>query len=472
MAKHGESSIFDTRSLNDIYEEVRQVYLSDGRSWIVGYSGGKDSTAALQLVWHAISELPREKRTKPIYVISSDTLVETPIIVDYVHETLHRIIRAAREQGMPFQAQMVRPLVSETFWVNLVGRGYPAPQQKFRWCTDRMKIRPADRFILDKVSQYGEVILVLGVRVSESMTREQVMRLHRIKGSLLSRHTRFSGAYVYTPIKEFSLDDVWGYLLQVPSPWGGNNRNLLALYQSATAGECPLVVDQHTPSCGGTRFGCWVCTVVSQERSIQALIDSGEEWMEPLVGIRKQLAATQDPSVKHLYREYKRRTGTVDLNRNRTGIVPGPYKLEFCKEILRMVLKAQVQVRKNGRDQNLALISPEELYRIRRIWRTERGDWEDSVPKIYCEATGRDLPWVNDDIGCLGGTELEMLEQLCEERGIPSMLVVKLITAELGAQGMTRRSSIYPKIEKILREEWRSKEEILRNLHVHQPGGS
>jgi NH3-dependent NAD+ synthetase len=54
-------SIFDKKSLSDIYEEIRKVYLSDNRPWIIGFSGGKDSTCLVQLVWNALSELPKEK---------------------------------------------------------------------------------------------------------------------------------------------------------------------------------------------------------------------------------------------------------------------------------------------------------------------------------------------------------------------------------------------------------------------------
>lgn len=460
-----ETSIFDTRNLSDIYEEIQRVYLSDKRPWIVGFSGGKDSTTALQLIWYALSQLPPEKRNKPVHVIASDTLVETPVIVDHIDTTLGRINETARARGMPFRSEKVQPLTSETFWVNIIGKGYPAPQQKFRWCTDRMKIAPADRFIREKVSHHGEVIVVLGVRKSESMTRAQVMSFHQVKGSLLSRHSRFSGAFVYTPIKDFSLDDVWSYLLQTPCPWGNNNRDLVALYRTANAGECPLVVDDTTPSCGNSRFGCWVCTVVAQDKTMEALIDSGEEWMESLLEVRNFLASTQDPSVKHIYREYKRRRGTVDFKSDGSGIiVRGPYKLEFCKEILRRVLHAQIQVRKNGPDVNMTLISPDEIYEIRRIWRTERGDWEDSVPSIYREVTGEERPWIRDDIGPFGPLEAALLERICSDKGVPPMLVVKLISAELSAQGMSRRSSVYPKIDSILREEWRSEDEIVKQI--------
>ena len=444
-------------------KEIQDIYLADERPWVIGYSGGKDSTTAMQLTWEAIEELPSEKRTKPVYVISSDTLVETPVIVDFINQTLQSVRETASQKKMPFQAQKVRPILKQTFWVNLIGRGYPAPQQTFRWCTDRLKIHPSNRFIVNKISKYGEVILVLGVRSSESMTRAQVMSLYQIRGSQLSRHSKFARAYVYTPIKDWTLDDVWDYLLMNESPWGNNNRDLVKLYRKAT-GECPLVVDDTTPSCGNSRFGCWVCTVVAAEKSVTALIDSGEQWMKPLLELRDLLASTQDPSVKRLYREYKRRQGMVSFKSDESGIISrGPYKLEFCKEILRRVLKTQIQVRSEGPDPDMQLILPQELHEIRRIWRMERGDWQDSVPKIYRETTGDELDWVQDDLGTFSAKEGDLLDEICSKHHVPQRLVTKLLDAELQTQGMRRRSSIYNRIEQVLREEWRTEEEVLRD---------
>lgn len=460
-SKH-DSSVFEHRTLKDLHEEIKNVYLSDERPWVIGYSGGKDSTTALQLVWYALSELPVEKRKKNVHVISTDTLVETPVIVDYINTTLKLIDKAANEQSLPFQTHKLQPIINETFWVNLIGRGYPAPQKTFRWCTERMKIRPADRFITETVSQHGEVILVLGIRKNESMTRDQVMSLYEIKGSALSRHSTLPGAYVYTPVKDFTINDIWTYLLQNKSPWGNNNRDLVALYQNAQ-GECPLVVDDTTPSCGNSRFGCWVCTVVDRDRTMESLIDSGEEWMEPLLELRDFLASTQDPEKKHLIRELKRRMGYVSFKSDGSGkITRGPYKLEFCKEILRRLLQTEMLVRKEGPDPNLSLILPDELHAIRRVWRTERGDWEDSVPQIYREVTRKELEWSHDDIGTFGTHEGEILDELASKYDIPSRLVTKLIDAELQSQGMSKRSSVFGKIEKVLSEEWRTEEEILK----------
>lgn len=463
-------SVFEYTTLKNIHKEIRQVYLDDDRPWIIGYSGGKDSTTALQIVWYALSELPAEKRKKTVHVISTDTLVETPVIVDYINTTLKLIDKAAQAQNMPFITHKLQPLIDDSFWVNLIGRGYPAPQKTFRWCTDRMKINPADRFITEVASKHGEVILVLGIRKSESMTRAQVMSLYQIKGSPLSKHSTLPGAYVYAPIQDFTINDVWSYLLQNKSPWGNNNRDLVALYQKAQ-GECPLVVDDTTPSCGNSRFGCWVCTVVDRDRTMESLADK-EKWMEYLLEMRDFLASTQDPAKKHEIRELKRRMGFVSFRSEKSSalkgnkepeITRGPYKLEFCKEILRRLLKTQMIVRKEGPDTNISLILPDELHAIRKIWRTERGDWEDSVPKIYHEVTGEQLNLVHDDIGTFGPAEAKILEELAQKYNMPSGLVTKLIDVELQSQGMSKRSSVFGKLDKVLSEEWRTDEqEILR----------
>lgn len=451
--------------LKALYEEIRELYLADERPWIIGYSGGKDSTTALQAIWYAIAELPREKRDKKVFVISSDTLVETPVIVDYINETLNKINKAAKEQGMPFQAEKVVPLIEDSFWTNLIGRGYPAPSKAFRWCTERMKIDPANRFILERVAEYGEVIMVLGVRSDESATRAQVMSLHKIIGNRLKRHSTLPRAYVYTPIENFTTNDVWTYLLQWPSPWGNNNRDLVALYKNSQSGECPLVIDTTTPSCGNSRFGCWVCTVVTQDKAMESMIDNGEYWMEPLLELRDWMAATQNPEKKREYRDYKRRDGRVMLDRsNDQKVVPGPYFLEVRKQILRMLLEAQKSVRKNGPDPNAVLIHPEELHEIRRLWRMEEQDWEDSVPKIYREIMGDDLDWAGEDTGTFTAQDRALLEKICEKHGLPSRLVMKLLDVERSMNGMNKRTKIYSNLESVLKEEWQSETEAIERV--------
>jgi len=449
-------SVFQYSSLDDIYEEIRQVYLGYPHPWVVGYSGGKDSTAALQLVWYALAELPVERRQKPVYVISSDTLVETPVIVNYVDETLRSIGERAKECKMPFEVEKLAPTLDDTFWVNLIGRGYPAPNSLFRWCTERLKIRASNRFILDRVSKHGEVILVLGMRSGESVARDQVINRHHLEGHMLSRHGQLPGAWVYMPIEHFSVDDVWNYLLQVPSPWGSDNRRLRALYQSANDGECPMVVDDTTPPCGNSRFGCWVCTVVERDTSMEAMIDSGEEWMIPLLDIRDWLASTQDPSVKPMQREYKGRNGRVRITDK--GLLWRTYTLEFSKEMLRRLLETQTEIQRS--DPNFELVSERELREIRRLWLTERQDWEDGLPRIVEEATGRTMDWEINDVSRSGRMELDLLTRVTQKYDVPVRLAQKLLDAEWQYYGMRRRGLIHKTIEQIVSEDWRSLEEV------------
>ena len=455
-----DSGVLNHKTLEHRYDEIRRTYRADARPWVVGYSGGKDSTTTLQMIWTALRSLPSKECTKPVYVIAADTLVETPKIVEYIDTNLHNINQAAREAGLPFSAHKVEPRIDDSFWVNLIGRGYPAPSKTFRWCTERLKIDPANQFISDRVTEHGEVVVVLGVRKSESATRAQVMNLHRIKGSVLSRHSSLANAFVYTPIEDFSVDDVWTYLLQVPSPWGNNNRDLATLYRNAQAGECPLVVDTTTPSCGNSRFGCWVCTVVTKDKSMEAMIDSGEEWMQPLLDYRDTLAETQDPAAKAQLRQYKRRNGKVMTDK--TGIPQrwGPYTLRTRKELLRRLLSTQVLVRRDGPNRHEELITHAELERIRRIWRAEEHDWKDSVPRIVQEVTGEEHAWERDEQPGFGQEELSLLETQCARENIPVAMVAKLLEVERQVHGMTRRASVHQRIASVLEEDWRCDDEI------------
>lgn len=462
-------SLVSAANITERYAEIQRVYLSDRRPWVVGYSGGKDSTCALQMVWMALTALPPAQRQKPVYVISSDTLVETPVIVRYIDITLDRIRIAAEQQGLPIKTEKVTPTTDRSFWVNLIGRGYPAPSRRFRWCTERLKIQPADAFIKARVAEFGEVVMVLGVRSAESATRAQVMSLHRIKGSSLSRHSSLLNAFVYAPIESLSTDDVWTYLLQTPSPWGNDNRDLVAIYKSAQAGECPLVVDKTTPSCGNSRFGCWVCTVVERDRSMEAMIDSGEEWLEPLLEFRDLLAETQHPDKKRLFREFRRRNGQVAFIRGTDAPVPGPYKLAFCKDLLRRLLETQIKVRRNAPPgETPVLISDSELQEIRRIWMMERGDWADSVPAIVREVLGQDLDWLVEDAVSFTADDGRLLEEICHSHNVPTELVVRLLNVEHEAHGLKRRHAVHTRIEDLFRQEWRDLDTLLAARRDHQ----
>lgn len=361
--------------------EVLDQYLADdnNRPWIIGFSGGKDSTMLLQLVWSTVSKLDPMLRRRPIHVVCNDTLVENPKISQFIRITLSKIQLEAAKQSMPLTVHETTPKLEDSFWVNLIGKGYPAPNNTFRWCTERLKINPTTEFIKSKISEIGEVVILLGTRSAESNTRARSIKKYEVKGERLRKHI-LPNAYVFALIKDVETEEVWQYLLQNDPGWGGTNRDLVTLYRNANGGDCPLVIDTTTPSCGNSRFGCWVCTVVKKDKSMSALIDNGEEWMEPLADFRDIL---QENRNKRELRETKRRGSYIE-DENTWG----PYIEEHRADMLKILLEAQKEVQKSEPD--LVLISAQELVGIQVTWHRD-SLFRFSVADIYNSVYGTDL---------------------------------------------------------------------------------
>ncbi len=441
------------KTIDALKAEIGQLYESDDIPWVIGYSGGKDSTAVLQLVWLALADLPEEKRTKPVYVISTDTLVENPIVALWVSKSLEGMGDQAARQGLPLTAHRLTPAPENTFWVNLIGRGYPAPRPKFRWCTERLKINPSTQFISSIVQKHGEAILVLGTRKAESVARARVMERfeERRVRDRLSPNGSLPNSFVYTPVEDWTNDDVWMFLMQVGNPWGYNNKDLLTMYQGATSGgECPLVVDTSTPSCGDSRFGCWVCTLVEKDKSMHAMIQNDEEkeWMLPLLELRNQLDPPKTPDADRPLRDFRRMNGAVQLFNDRP--IPGPYKQEARETWLRKVLDAQRHIRENGLDEvkDLELITLQELEEIRRIWVVEKHEIEDNLPRVYEVATGTAYPGGRlDDNLVMGATEMGLLRELCGPDELHFQLIRELLSIEKRHKSMLRRAGLFEALE-------------------------
>lgn len=447
------------RTVSELMAEIIDLYKADTTPWVLGYSGGKDSTATLQLVWMALSRLEPTARIKPVYVISTDTLVENPIVAAWVGRSLDRMGDAAAAAGLPLTSHKLTPDPSESFWTTLIGRGYPAPRAKFRWCTDRLKINPSNRFISQVVKASGEVIVVLGTRKAESNARAKAME--RFEGKRvrekLSPNGKLPNSYVYSPIENWSNDDVWTFLMQVKNPWGFDNKDLLTMYQGASAdGECPLVIDATTPSCGDSRFGCWVCTMVERDKSMTAMIqnDVEKEWMLPLLELRNELDVRNDETGKrddrHL-RDFRKMNGSLQIHNSR--MVHGPYIQTARERWLRRVLEAQRHIRDNGPPEvnGIELITLPELREIRRLWVTEKHEIEDSLPGIYESVLGEPFPdGAIDDSLPFGREEIEILRELCEDDVLHFQLTRELLDIERQHRTMARRAGLFKSLEQSL----------------------
>lgn len=341
-----------SRIKNEIKDEYRTPHK---HPWIIGFSGGKDSTLVLHLVVESLLEIPWSERKRPVHVVANDTLVESPIVQTYVDGTLESLRHSLDGLQLPFEVNKTTPPVEQTFWVNLIGRGYPAPTRMFRWCTDRMKIRPTTDFVRNEVAAEGEVILLLGVRRSESAARAATAKRYD-NGGRLNSHNDIAGCLVFRPILDLTTDEVWEYLMEAPAPWGGNHSALVKLYRDATGGECPMVLDPDAqPSCGSSsvRFGCWTCTVVDKDKSFRNQIDKGFEDLVPMATFRDEL---KDFCYDEANRMKQRRNG-------QDGI--GPLTFEAREEVLNKLLELQKQVK-------VPLISEDEIRTIKSIWAQDK----------------------------------------------------------------------------------------------------
>lgn len=334
---------------------IREEYCRPDRTpWIIGFSGGKDSTLLAHLVVECVLSVPPDERGRPVHLVSNDTLVESPIFQTYVDNILGTMAEGLKALSLPVRIVKTRPQAADSFWVNLLGRGYPAPNRSFRWCTDRMKIRPTSQFIKDCVSRDGRAILLLGVRRSESAERaKNIARRDELgNGERLKPHDDLKGCLVFCPIQELTTDDVWVTLLESHPPWGGRYADLFNLYHEASDGDCPFVMgDNDAASCGSTsaRFGCWTCTVVEKDRSLVALVGNGNVHLQPLVEFRERIkAVSEDPA----YRSKTRRNGQPGL---------GPITPDGRALLLNGLLETQAAA-------NMVLISEHEIRLIKEQW--------------------------------------------------------------------------------------------------------
>lgn len=462
------NSFFNENSLDDLIEEIKFVYQSDDRPWVIGYSGGKDSTVVVQLVFTMLLELRPEERKKHVYIVSSDTLVENPLIHTYLAETSALIHQAAQQHGLPLTTHVVYPEPSNTFWANIIGRGFPTPRMNgtFRWCTDRLKIVPSSRFIENIVEkQKTEVVVLLGIRKAESIVRRRRIEGREIMGRLLNRHETIKDAWVYPPIVELTTDDVWDILLESnggKTPWGFDNSRLVELYSDADSGECPFAgvvrSGEHSQTCGNSRFGCWVCPVVKEDKSLNGFIRVGYRELIPLAEFRKWLMSIRDIPE---YREKKRRDGKVYTTAdNELGF--GPFTWEARQMILRELLRVQKRT-------DYELITLPELKAIDKIWDDELDLSRRVLVELYAEEMGTRLPWDHLKKPLFDEETRRRIVELSEHHDVPYDLVRNLLLATTKNKYYSNPRLLRISLEKALNQQWLHYEVVKELEDAYQP---
>jgi len=325
---------------------IKDAYRADSDPWIVGYSGGKDSTAVLQLVYRALSRLRHYH--KPVTVVYCNTGVEIPCASRLALKALREFRRECREQELPIQTAVVRPRLSERFFAKVIGRGYPPPTDKFRWCTDRLITRPV--FDLLRKKRHQRAAVVVGVREDESSTRSLTLQENPHEADFWRQQRGYVSRRLFMPILDFTVKTVWHLNLASGGPKSLRTPQLADLY--ADASGCPDRRARNGAPCVDARFGCWTCTVSKHGVTLRNLINAGRKELSSLLDFRLWLEAERD---NPRYRWRRRRNGDPG---------PGPMTMRWRRKALDKLLAAQ-------RLSGISLIGDDEVSLIRQMWRQE-----------------------------------------------------------------------------------------------------
>ena len=436
------------KAFDDIVNEMRIVYLHDKRPWMIGFSGGKDSTMLCMLVFDMLKTLKPNQITKKIYITSSDTMVENPVVKNYMYKMSEAIGRAGEKYGVV--SNIIRPEPEKTFWSYVIGLGYPTPEPPgFRWCTDRLKIKPINKFTLETIKENGEVIMLLGVRKAESSYRARGITAREVEGKILVRHTDIENAYVYNPLTEIPNQLVWEYLLKNDgiTPWGTDNKYLFSLYQGENLGEEQSVLGEVDKDklavTGNSRFGCWICTMVKEDKSLLNFIEKGSTELVPLRNFRNWLLSIRNDAS---LRDNKRRNGSVyEKNDGEYGL--GPFTMQGRITILRELLQLQ---KNTGFD----IITKAELKAIDRMWEAEGDLYRRTLVETYYEIMGERLPWDAYRVPLFSEETMQILESTCKEYDVEYEMMKKLIVAVEQNKHYSRGNKVAKAFDKVVNEGW------------------
>ena len=338
--------------------------------------------------------------------------------------------------------------------------GYPTPEPPgFRWCTERLKILPMNKYTNSLIEQYGEVILLLGVRKAESSARNRSISSREIEGKILTPHSDIAKAYIYNPLTEIKNERVWEYLLKNDgiSSWNVDMKYLFSLYQGEDMGEEQSVIGQidkdKIPVTGNSRFGCWCCTIVKEDKSLQNFINHGSNELVPLRDFRNWLVSIrQDPN----FRDNKRRNGKV-YKKNNGEYGFGPFKLEARQEILKRLLKLQ-------KDTGIELITMDELKYIDTLWDLEGDLSRRKLVDIYFDVYGERLPWDRYKDALYAPEIIDQIKNAAEEADIPFELITKLIVSINNNKYIARSSKMQKEFDRLINQEWIHYENIQAGL--------
>lgn len=364
--------------------EIQSLYQNDSRPLYIGYSGGKDSSVVLSLVSEAIRTLPAENRTKPIYVLFSDTLMEMPPVIGQIKNAIKKFIDYVAEHNLPFIFHCVEPEFKNRYWNQIIGKGATLPRSDMRWCTQKMKIDPMEAMVESVLNKHFGYIALTGARKDEGEDRRERLERNAVKpGSKMKVHAD-KRCNLFCPIEDWTMEDVWNHIYSTSENWV--NANALGVMYSEAAGdgdECTTVLEGgdagQKPGCSkSARYGCWSCSIFASQNGDKTLLNLMERYsyLSHMNNFRNWLVQYRDGRWDECRDVYNHGNGYVRLQYSydnpRFGMTcPGGYSLEFRKEILRRLLDTEAKVNETYK---IRLIEDEDLNYIQHLWLKE-GDF-------------------------------------------------------------------------------------------------
>jgi len=278
----------------------------------VTFSGGKDSTALSFALLSAFRNC--KNKPKKVWILYVNTLVDPPPLLQTAQRSLRIFENLGKTIGLPIVPQILTPVLKDRFWVLLIGKGYPPPSARFRWCSERLKIRPVRNFLRQIEEKYREFPLVLtGIRLKEGSNRKKNISKRLTKDKWM-KYEGLKSCSVYAPLLYLNTNEIWEYIEYNEKKWGVSMQHLKQLYS----------VDSNNVN--GFRTGCWVCTLIKRDQSLEKFAETKPELI-PLIEFRKFLLEIRDN---------KELRDKVEKNGKR---YLGPLNMETRKEILKRLEK-------------------------------------------------------------------------------------------------------------------------------------
>lgn len=332
--------------------------------WAVGYSGGKDSSATLSFILWAI-ETGQVKPPKSLTALYSDTRQELPPLQQIAHRTINRV------NEMGWTGKILYPAMDHRFYVYILGRGIVPPSNKFRWCTQKLKIDPMEAAMSEISQQTGKKYLMMtGVRQGESAARDQRIALACSKdsgecGTGFLQTTPITGVVdKLAPIVHWRVCWVWDWLF-----FAGDNdymRNVLKIQQPGHKfGDFSDIAIVYGAE--DVRSGCVGCKLVAHDRATENLVNLhvGKSQpfahLKPLLQIEVILTAMRSPKFRLRKAEPEE---NKDGSYRKKGQRMGPLTIAARQMFYEKIIAIQNET-------GVDLINADEQARIKELWQQE-----------------------------------------------------------------------------------------------------